>query len=138
MSTIKTHDIIDTIEATETLRTLFKAIEAAGLAETLKTSGPFTIFAPTDEAFSQIPRAALDMVMGDTAKLQSILKNHVVAGKHMACDVSCLDTVQSLAGQDLRINTKVGCKINNACVCQADIECNNGVIHIIDEVLLPE
>ena len=138
MSTTTTQDIFDTINSTNSLSTLFKAINASGLADTLKGTGRFTIFAPTDEAFEQIPKSTLEAVLEDADKLQSCLKNHVVAGKQMLCDISCTDTVQSLEGQDLRVSTKAGCKINNACVCQADIECSNGVIHIIDRVLLPE
>ena len=136
MSTTTTHNVIDTVQSHKSLSTLFQAINAAGLAGVLKGSGPFTIFAPTDEAFNKIPKATLDAVLEDTEKLQSILKNHVVSGKHMACDVTCVDSVQSLEGHDLCIDSKAGCKINNACVCQADIECSNGVIHMIDEVLL--
>ncbi len=138
MSTTTTQDITDTIESTQSLCTLLKAIKASGLADTLKGAGRFTIFAPTDEAFEQIPVSTLEAVMEDADRLQSFLKNHIMAGKHMVCDISCMDTVQSLEGQDLRVSTKAGCKINNACVCQADIECSNGVIHIIDRVLLPE
>ncbi len=138
MSTTITQDILDTVKSTKSLSTLFKAINTSGLADTLKGAGQFTIFAPSDEAFAQIPKAALEAMMEDADKLQSILKNHVVAGKHLVCDISCMDKMQSLQGQDLRVSAKVGCKINRACVCQADIECSNGVIHIIDEVLLPE
>ena len=138
MSTTITQDIFDTVKSTKTLCTLFKAINASGLADTLKGAGRFTIFAPTDEAFEQIPESKLEAVMKDADRLKSCLKNHVVAGKYMVYDISCMDTVQSLEGQDLRVSTKAGCKINDACVCQADIECSNGVIHIIDKVLLPK
>ncbi len=138
MSTTTTQDIIDTVKSTNSLRTLFKAIKASGLADTLKGAGRFTIFAPTDEAFAQIPESKLESIMENADRLKSCLKNHVVAGKYMVYDISCMDTMQSLEDQDLRVSTKAGCKINNACVCQADIECSNGVIHIIDRVLLPE
>ena len=138
MSTTTTKNVIDIIKTTDSLRTFLEAIDAAGLTETFKSSGPFTIFAPNDEAFSRVPRPALDMVLEDTKRLQLIIKNHVVAGRHKICDISCLDTVQSSAGQDLRINSKVGCKINHACVCRPDIECSNGIIRIIDDLLLPE
>ena len=132
-------DIVDTAIAAGSFSTLVKAVQAAGLVETLKGAGPFTVFAPTDEAFAALPPGTLDAVLKDKAKLTSILTYHVVAGKVMAKDVVGLNgkTAKTIQGGDLKIDTTSGVKIGGATVITADVETSNGVIHVIDKVLLP-
>ena len=132
-------DIVDTAVAAGSFSTLVKAVQAAGLVETLKGAGPFTVFAPTDEAFATLPAGTLDAVLKDKAKLTSILTYHVVAGKVMAKDVVGLNgkTAKTVQGGDLKIDTTSGVKIGGATVIKADVETSNGVIHVIDKVLLP-
>ncbi len=132
-------DIVDTAVAAGSFSTLVKAVQAAGLVETLKGAGPFTVFAPTDEAFAALPAGTLDAVLKDKAKLTSILTYHVVAGKVMAKDVVGLNgkTAKTVQGGDLKIDTTSGVKIGGATVIKADVETSNGVIHVIDKVLLP-
>ena len=132
-------DIIDTALAAGNFSTLAAALGAAGLIETLKGDGPFTVFAPTDEAFSKIPSATLsDLLQPENkAKLTAILTYHVVSGKVSADEVTDLGSATSLQGQTLKISTKDGLKINDAKVVMADVQATNGVIHIIDAVLIP-
>ena len=132
-------DIVDTAVAAGSFSTLVKAVQAAGLVETLKGAGPFTVFAPTDEAFAALPAGTLDALLKDKAKLTSILTHHVVAGKVMAKDVVGLNgkTARTVQGGDLQIDTTSGVKIGGATVITADVETSNGVIHVIDKVLLP-
>ena len=132
-------DIIDTALAAGNFSTLAAALGAAGLIETLKGDGPFTVFAPTDEAFSKIPSATLsDLLQPENkAKLTAILTYHVVSGKVSAAEVTDLESATSLQGQTLKISTKDGLKINDAKVVMADVQATNGVIHIIDAVLIP-
>jgi uncharacterized surface protein with fasciclin (FAS1) repeats len=134
-----TGDIIETAGAAGSFTTLAKAIEAAGLTETLKGEGPFTVFAPTDEAFAKLPEGALDALLQDKEKLAAILTYHVVPGKVSSEDVAQLPMAKTVNGQDLTITAaddKV--MVGNATVIQADIPASNGVIHVIDAVLLPE
>ena len=136
----KQFDIIDTALSAGNFSTLAAALEAAGLIETLKGDGPFTVFAPTDEAFSKIPAATLTELLQpeNKAKLTAILKYHVVSGRITGDEVTDLKSATSLQGQTLRISsTKDGLKINDAKVLTPDVEATNGVIHIIDDVLLP-
>jgi uncharacterized surface protein with fasciclin (FAS1) repeats len=114
-----------------------KAIQAAGLVETLKGKGPFTVFAPTDEAFAKLPAGTLEGLLKDKAKLASILTYHVVPGKVMSSDVAKLSSAKTVQGQDVKISTAGGVRVNDAKVVQADIETTNGVIHVIDTVILP-
>ena len=132
-------DIIDTALAAGNFSTLAAALGAAGLIETLKGDGPFTVFAPTDEAFSKIPSATLsDLLQPENkAKLTAILTYQVVSGKVSAAEVTDLESATSLQGQTLKISTKDGIKINDAKVVTADVQATNGVIHIIDTVLMP-
>lgn len=132
-------DIVDTAVAAGSFSTLVKAVQAAGLVETLKGAGPFTVFAPTDEAFAALPAGTLDAVIKDKAKLTSILTYHVVSGKIMAKDVAGMNgkTAKTVQGGDLKIDTTSGVKIGGATVITADVETSNGVIHVIDKVLLP-
>jgi len=121
--------------------TLVTAVKAAGLVETLKGDGPFTVFAPTDEAFAKLPEGTLDMLLlpENKEKLTSILTYHVVAGKVTAADVMKIDSAPTLQGQEVTITTNDGkVMVNNAHVVMADVEASNGVIHVIDNVLMPK
>jgi uncharacterized surface protein with fasciclin (FAS1) repeats len=132
-------DIVDTAVAAGSFNTLVKAVQAAGLVDTLKEPGPFTVFAPTDEAFAKLPAGTLDAVLADKAKLTAILTYHVVAGKVMAADVVGMNgkSVKTVQGGELTIDTSNGVKVGSATVIKTDIETDNGVIHVIDSVLLP-
>ncbi len=130
-------DIVDTAVAAGSFGTLVTAVKAAGLVETLKSAGPFTVFAPTDEAFAKIPADTLNAVLADKAKLTAILTYHVVAGKVLAADVVNLTSAKTVQGGELKISTEGGVKVNDANVIKTDIECDNGVIHVIDTVLMP-
>ena len=132
-------DIIQTAAAAGSFTTLAKAIEAAGLTETLKGEGPFTVFAPTDEAFAMLPKGALDALLKDKAKLTAILTYHVVPGNVMSRDVAGMSSAKTVNGQELSIKAKGGkVKVNKSTVTTADIAASNGVIHVIDQVLMPE
>ncbi len=130
-------DIVDTAIAAGSFTTLVKALQTAGLVETLQGKGPFTVFAPTDEAFAKLPAGTLDGLLKDKAKLASILTYHVVPGKVMSSDVVKLTSAKTVQGQSVQINAKDGVRINGAKVVKADIETSNGVIHVIDTVILP-
>jgi len=133
------HDIVDTAVAAGSFTTLVTAVKAAGLVDTLKSAGPFTVFAPTDEAFAKLPEGTLAAVLADKEKLTAILTYHVVAGKVMAKDVVGLNgkTATTVQGGTLSVDTTQGVKIGGATVTKADIECTNGVIHVIGTVLIP-
>ena len=134
------HDIIDTALAAGKFNTLAKAITAAGLLDTLKGTGPFTVFAPTDEAFAKLPSGTIEALLADIPKLTAILTYHVVAGKVMAADVVGLNgkSATTVNGAKVAISIDGGVKLNgSANVTTTDIECTNGVIHIIDAVILP-
>jgi uncharacterized surface protein with fasciclin (FAS1) repeats len=133
-------DIVDTAVAAN-FKTLVAAVKAAGLVDTLKGPGPFTVFAPTDEAFAKLPAGTLETLLKpeNKAKLQSILTYHVVSGKVMSQDVVKLDSAKTVEGHNITIKTvNGGVMVNNAHVIQADIKASNGVIHVIDTVILPE
>lgn len=130
-------DIVDTAVAAGKFNTLAAALQAAGLVDTLKGPGPFTVFAPTDEAFAKIPKAELDALLKDKAKLSAVLTYHVVAGKVMAKDVKA-GKVKSVQGSELTLGTTGGVTVDAAKVVQADIVADNGVIHVIDSVVLPK
>jgi uncharacterized surface protein with fasciclin (FAS1) repeats len=117
--------------------TLLAAVGAADLGATLSGPGPFTVFAPTDEAFAKIPKADLDALLADKAKLTAVLTYHVVAGKVMAKDVAGMTSATTVQGGALAIDTSSGVKVGGATVITADVEASNGVIHVIDTVLLP-
>ena len=134
------HDIIDTAVAAGSFKTLAAAVTAAGLVDTLKGAGPFTVFAPTDEAFAKLPAGTVDALLKDIPKLKSILTYHVVAGKVHAADVVKLDgkSAKTVNGAEVKISTAGGVKLNGtANVVKTDIECTNGVIHVLDAVILP-
>ena len=130
-------DIVDTAVAAGNFKTLATALDAAGLIGTLKGKGPFTVFAPTDEAFAKIPKAQLDALLADKAKLSAVLTYHVVAGKVMAKDVKA-GKVKSVQGSELTLATAGGVTVDGAKVTAADIVADNGVIHVIDSVVLPK
>ena len=134
------HDIIDTAVAAGSFNTLAAAVTAAGLVDTLKSAGPFTVFAPTDEAFAKLPAGAVEALLADIPKLTAILTYHVVAGKVMAADVVGLNgqSAKTVNGATVAITTEGGVKLNGTSnVVKTDIECTNGVIHVIDAVILP-
>ena len=132
-----THDIVDTAVAAGNFSTLVTAVKAAGLVETLKGAGPFTVFAPTDEAFAKVPKATLDGLLADKAALTKVLTYHVVAGKVMSADVKA-GHVKTVQGTDLAMATEGGVTVNGAKVVAADVAASNGVIHAIDTVLMPK
>ena len=134
------HDIIDTAVAAGKFNTLAAAVTAAGLVDTLKGAGPFTVFAPTDEAFANLPAGTVEALLADIPKLTAILTYHVVAGKVMASDVVSLNgkSATTVNGADVEISTDDGVKLNGSVnVITTDIECTNGVIHVVDAVILP-
>jgi uncharacterized surface protein with fasciclin (FAS1) repeats len=129
-------DIVDTAVAAGSFTTLAKLLTAAGLVDTLKGAGPFTVFAPTDAAFAAVPAATLDALGKDIPKLKKVLTYHVVSGKVMAADVKA-GAVKTVEGDTITLGTTGGVTVNDAKVTQADIVASNGVIHVIDKVLLP-
>lgn len=131
-------DIVDTAVGAGQFNTLAKALGAAGLVDTLKGEGPFTVFAPTDEAFAKIPAADLQALLADKEKLTAVLTYHVVAGKVTAADVVKLSSAKTVQGSSLAIDASDGVKVNSSMVTKADIMASNGVIHVIDSVLLPQ
>jgi len=133
-------DIVDTAVSAGNFNTLVAAVKAADLVETLKGTGPFTVFAPTDEAFAALPAGTVDDLLKpeNKAKLAAILAYHVVSGKVMSTDLSDGMTPATLNGQTVTIHTDGGVKLNEANVSTADIDADNGVIHMIDAVLLPK
>ncbi len=134
-------DIVDTAVAAGSFNTLAAALKAAGLVDTLKGPGPFTVFAPTDEAFAKLPAGTLESLLKpeNKAKLAGILTYHVVAGKVMAADVVKLTSAKTVNGQSVKIAVNGGkVKVDGANVVKTDIVTSNGVIHVIDTVLLPK
>ncbi|NIO63384.1 MAG: fasciclin domain-containing protein [Gammaproteobacteria bacterium] len=134
-------DIVDTAVGAGSFNTLVAAVKAADLVETLKGEGPFTVFAPTDDAFAKLPAGTLDDLLKpeNKAKLQAILTYHVVPGKVMADDVVKLDSAKTVNGQSLTIKVESGAvMVDNAKVVKTDIRASNGVIHVIDTVVLPK
>jgi uncharacterized surface protein with fasciclin (FAS1) repeats len=134
---VQAKDIVDTAVAAGSFKTLATALGAAGLVDTLKGKGPFTVFAPNDAAFAKIPKADLDALLKDKAKLTAVLTYHVVPGKVMAADVKA-GKVKTVQGSELTITTSNGVMVNNAKVIKTDIVADNGVIHVIDTVLMPK
>ena len=131
-------DIVETAIAAGSFKTLVTAIQAAGLVDTLKGTGPFTVFAPTDAAFAKLPAGTVEALLADKPKLTSILTYHVVAGRVMAADVMKLTSAPTVQGQNVSIDTTDGVRINESHVTLADVAADNGVIHVIDSVLLPK
>ena len=134
---VQAADIVDTAVAAGSFKTLATALGAADLVGTLKGKGPFTVFAPTDEAFAKIPKADLDALLKDKKKLTAVLTYHVVPGKVMAADVKA-GKVKTVQGSEVTIATTGGVTVNKAKVVKTDIAADNGVIHVIDTVLMPK
>jgi uncharacterized surface protein with fasciclin (FAS1) repeats len=135
------HDIVDTAVAAGSFKTLVAAVTAAGLVETLKSAGPFTVFAPSDAAFGKLPAGTVAALVKpeNKAKLTAILTLHVIAGKMMAAELSGKSTkAKTVNGEALHIDGTNGVTVNGAMVTSADIACTNGVIHVIDTVILPK
>jgi uncharacterized surface protein with fasciclin (FAS1) repeats len=130
-------DIVDTAVEAGTFNTLVAAVQAAGLEETLRGEGPFTVFAPTDEAFAALPEGTVEGLLADPEALAKILTYHVVAGKVMSGDLTNNMMAATVNGADITIMTEGGVTVNGANVIAADIEASNGVIHVIDAVILP-
>jgi uncharacterized surface protein with fasciclin (FAS1) repeats len=130
-------DIVDTAVAAGNFKTLVVALKAADLVNTLKGKGPYTVFAPTDEAFAKIPKADLDALLANKEKLSAVLTYHVVPGKVMAKDVKAGD-VATVNGKTIKITTANGVVVNTSKVTATDIDASNGVIHVIDSVLMPK
>jgi uncharacterized surface protein with fasciclin (FAS1) repeats len=135
-------NIVETAIDAENFTTLVKAVQAADLVDTLSGPGPFTVFAPTDAAFSKLPAGTLDSVLQNKEQLTSILTYHVVSGKYMASDVKKLKSVKTVQGGSVKVEVHRlfhrGVKVDDAQVIHPDIECTNGVIHVIDSVLMPK
>jgi uncharacterized surface protein with fasciclin (FAS1) repeats len=130
-------DIVDTAVQAGSFSTLVAAVKAANLVDTLKGEGPFTVFAPTDEAFAKLPAGTVDALLKDVPKLTKILTYHVVPGKVMAADVVKLKSAKTVEGSEVKIDASSGVKVNESTVTTPDVAADNGVIHIIDTVLLP-
>ncbi|HEX5388566.1 MAG TPA: fasciclin domain-containing protein [Burkholderiaceae bacterium] len=130
-------DIVDTAVSAGSFKTLVTAVQAAGLVDTLKGTGPFTVFAPTDEAFAKIPKDKLDALLKDKAALTKVLTYHVVPGKVMAADVKA-GKVKTVQGSELTVSTMGGVKVDAANVVKTDVVASNGVIHVIDTVVMPQ
>lgn len=131
-------DIVDTAAAAGDFNTLVTAVKAAGLVDTLKSAGPFTVFAPTDEAFAKLPKGTVESLLANPDKLRAILKYHVVPGRVVAADVVKLTSAKTVLGQTVAIDSTDGVRVGKARVIKTDIETSNGVIHVIDTVLLPK
>jgi len=131
-------DIVDTAVGAGNFNTLVTAVKAAGLVGTLKGKGPYTVFAPTDEAFAKVPKATLDALLADKAALRKVLLYHVVPGKVTSSQVVKLTSAKTAQGSSVSINASNGVMIDNAKVVKADIETSNGIIHVIDSVILPK
>jgi uncharacterized surface protein with fasciclin (FAS1) repeats len=130
-------DIVDTAVAAGNFKTLATALQAAGLVDTLKGPGPFTVFAPTDEAFAKVPKDKLDALLKDKAALTKVLTYHVVAGKVMAKDVKA-GKVKTVQGSEFTVTTDKGVMVDGAKVVKTDIAASNGVIHVLDSVIMPK
>jgi uncharacterized surface protein with fasciclin (FAS1) repeats len=130
-------DIVDTAVKAGSFSTLVAAVKAAGLVDTLKSAGPFTVFAPTDDAVAKLPAGTVDSLLKDIPKLKKILTYHVVSGKVMAADVMKMKSAKTVEGSEVKIDTSKGVKINNSMVTTPDVVADNGVIHVIDTVLMP-
>lgn len=130
-------DIVDTATTSGSFSTLVTALKAANLVDTLKGKGPFTVFAPTDEAFAKLPEGTVEGLLKDIPQLKKILTYHVVSGKVMAADVMKMQSAKTVEGKDVKIDASSGVKVNDATVTTPDISADNGVIHVIDTVLIP-
>ncbi len=132
-----TGDIVEVAVGAGSFKTLVAAVQAADLVDTLKSDGPFTVFAPTDDAFAKIPNDQLDALLADKAALAKVLTYHVVPGKVMGADVAKANTVKTVEGSSISIDTTNGVKVDGAAIVKTDIIASNGVIHVIDTVIIP-
>lgn len=130
--------IVQTAVEAGSFKTLVAAVTAAGLVDTLNGAGPFTVFAPSDDAFAKLPAGTVEGLLNNKDSLTKILTYHVVPGKVMTKDVMTINNAKTMQGGDITIDATNGVMINNAKVVKADIECSNGVIHVIDTVLMPK
>jgi uncharacterized surface protein with fasciclin (FAS1) repeats len=130
-------DIVGTASAAGSFETLVSAVKAADLVDTLKGEGPFTVFAPTDAAFAKLPRAQLEALLADQDALTKVLTYHVIQGRVEAADVVKLSSVETIEGQPVKIHVGESVMVNNATVVKTDISTSNGVIHVIDTVMVP-
>jgi len=130
-------NIVETARDAGSFQTLLAAANAAGLAETLSGAGPFTVFAPTDEAFAKLPAGTVESLLKDKEKLSAILKYHLVSGKMSSEAVTKQTALKTVQGKDLRVDLSQGVKVGTAKVVKADIDASNGVIHVIDTVQIP-
>ena len=130
-------NIVQTAVRAGSFQMLVKAVQTAGLGETLSGSGPFTVFAPNDAAFAKLPTGTVDGLLKDIPKLKNVLTYHVVAGKHMAADIAKQSSLKTLQGQSLSVETTGGVTVGGATVVQPDIQADNGVIHVINSVMIP-
>jgi uncharacterized surface protein with fasciclin (FAS1) repeats len=131
-------DLVETVAQAGSFGTSAAALQAAGLADTLKGPGPFTVSAPTDAAFAKLPAGTVERLLADRPRLRAVLTYHVVPGKVMAADVMRLTEAQTVQGRALPIDARDGVRVPDARVVQPDIQADNGVIHVIDAVLLPK
>jgi uncharacterized surface protein with fasciclin (FAS1) repeats len=131
-------NIVETAVGAGSFTTLVAAVSAAGLVDTLSGEGPFTVFAPSDDAFAKLPAGTVDSLLADLPKLTAILTYHVVPGMMMAADVVKSTSLPTVQGQSLTVTVNGGVKVDDATVVQTDIVTDNGVIHVIDGVLLPK
>jgi len=133
-------DIIATARGAGSFGTLLAAVDAAGLTATLQGAGPFTVFAPTDAAFAALPAGTVENLLRpeNRARLTAVLTYHVVAGKVLAADVVNLTSAKTVQGGEITIDATNGVKVDSANVVKTDIECDNGVIHVIDSVIMPK
>ncbi|MDJ0702195.1 MAG: fasciclin domain-containing protein [Leptolyngbyaceae cyanobacterium MO_188.B28] len=129
-------NIVDIAVSNDAFKTLVAAVQAAGLVETLQGPGPFTVFAPTDEAFAKLPPGTVQTLVQNPPQLARILTYHVVSGKFMQTDMATVNALTSVEGAPIRVDASDGFEVNNATVISADIEADNGVIHVIDTVIL--
>jgi len=131
-------NIVETAVRAGSFKTLVTAVQAAGLAQTLSSPGPFTVFAPTDEAFARLPVGTVENLLKDKAALTKVLTYHVVAGRHPAAEVITKTSLQTVQGQNIRVDARQGVKINDATVIAPDVQADNGIIHVVDRVILPQ
>lgn len=130
-------NLVDIAVGAGTFNTLVKAVQKAGLVETLSGTGPFTVFAPTDEAFAKVPADTLNALLENPEQLSAVLTYHVVPGRLLAAEVVGSSALQTVQGQSITVSTDSGARVDNANIVQTDIEADNGVIHVIDSVILP-
>ena len=133
-------DILEVATSSGSFKTWTKAVSTAGLTETLKGKGPYTVFAPSDEAFAKLPTSTVDALLKDPSKLKSVLNSHIVQGKHAASDLKKTTSVRTLEGQNLKVEDGDGnrIRVNGARVTQTNIEASNGIVHVIDSVIMPK